>query len=200
MQERRKNIFQAVAVFLVIAATVFMVIDQTLPPDALPASAVATEFSAERAIEHIKAIANGPRLVGKPGFELARDYVIGRLSQLGLSPETQKTRITLPEPLLRYLGWNIEPTQDVENILARMEGSDSQNAILLVAHLDSIGGPGASDDANGVAVLLETARALRAGPPLRNTIILLFTAPEETGLHGSAAFILKHPWIKDVSW
>jgi hypothetical protein len=198
MQERRKNIFQAVAVFLVIAATVFMVIDQTLPPDALPASAAATEFSAERAIEHIKAIANEPRLVGKPGFELARDYVMARLSELGLSPEIQKTRITLPDPLLRYLGWNIEPTQDVENILARMEGSESQNAILLVAHLDSIGGPGASDDANGVAVLLETARALRAGPPLRNTVILLFTAPEETGLHGSAAFILEHPWTRDV--
>jgi hypothetical protein len=198
MQEKRKNIFQAVAVLLVIAATVFMVIDQTLPPDALPASAVATEFSAERAIEHIKAIAKQPRLVGKPGFEVARDYVMTKLSEMELSHEIQKTRITLPEPLLWYLGWDIQPTQDVENILARLEGSETQNAILLVAHLDSIGGPGASDDANGVAVLLETARALRAGPPLRNTVILLFTAPEETGLHGSAAFILKHPWIKDV--
>jgi hypothetical protein len=28
--------------------------------------------------------------------------------------------------------------------------------------------------------------------------MLLFTAPEETGLHGSAAFILQHPWAKDA--
>lgn len=198
MQERRRDLPQAIVVFLVITATVFVVIDQTLPPPALPANAAATEFSAERAIEHIRAIAQEPRAVGEPGFELARNYVMATLEELGLEPELQKTRITLPQPLLSYFGWNIDPTQNVENILARIEGSKSKDAILLVAHLDSTGGPGASDDANGAAVLLETARALLAGQQFKNTIIFLFTAPEETGLHGSAAFILEHPWSKQV--
>ena len=66
-------------------------------------------------------------------------------------------------------------------------------------HLDTTPyGPGATDDGSGVAVLLETARALQAGPPLRNSVILLFTGPEETGLHGAVAFIMEHPWVEDV--
>jgi Peptidase family M28 len=198
MQSKSKQLFQPVVVFIVLAASIIVAVDQTLPPGALPASAAATQFSAERAIEQIRVIAQAPRLVGESGFEAARDYVMARLGDLGMKTEIQKTRITLPDPLLKYFGWNIEPTQNVENILARIEGSESRYAVLLVAHLDSIGGPGASDDASGVAVLLETARALLAGSPLKNTVIFLFTAPEETGLHGSAAFILEHPWIKDV--
>jgi hypothetical protein len=86
----------------------------------------------------------------------------------------------------------------VENVIVRIEGTENQEAILLVAHLDSRNGPGASDDGSGVSVLLETLRALRAGPPLRNSVILLFTGPEETGLHGAVAFITEHPWIEDV--
>jgi hypothetical protein len=198
MREFRKDLLPVVVVFLAIVATIFVAIDQTLPPHALPASAAPSEFSAGRAIEHIRVIAQKPRLVGEPGFESARDYLMAKLGGLGLSPEIQKTRITLPNPLLKYFGWDIDPTRNVENILARIIGSESPDAILLVAHLDSTGGPGASDDASGVAILLETARALRAGRPLKNTVIFLFTAPEETGLHGSAAFILEHPWIKDV--
>jgi hypothetical protein len=53
MQEKRKDLPQAVVVFLVIAVSIFVAIDLTLPPHALPASAAATQFSAERAIEHI---------------------------------------------------------------------------------------------------------------------------------------------------
>jgi hypothetical protein len=198
MNQRRNTLVQSVIVFLVIAAAVVAAVNQTMPPKALPASAAASEFSAGRAIEHIKIIAQTPRIVGQPGFELARDYVMDGLRALGLGPEIQKTSITLPDPLLQYLGWNVEPTQNVENIFARMVGSQSPDAILLVAHLDSKIGPGASDDANGSAVLMETARALRAGPPLRNTVIFLFTAPEETGAQGAVAFILQHPWIKNV--
>ena len=198
MNQKRNIIFQAAVVFFVIFAMVVFVIRQTLPPDALPSEAPPTEFSAARAIEHIKVITLAPRIMGEPGFEMARDYVMGRLCELGLDPEIQKTRITLPEPLLQYLGWDVEPTQNVENITARIEGTESQDAILLVGHLDSRVGPGASDDANGVAVLLETARALRASPPLRNTVMFLFTAPEETGAHGAVAFILEHPRARNV--
>lgn len=198
-ENSKKYIIQAIVVMLVIAVAVFVAIDQTLPPDALPTSAATTEFSAERAIAHIQAIAQEPRLVGDPGFAAARDYVVGELTRLELSPEIQKTRVTIPLDLRVSLGGDIPPQMDVENILARIAGSGSQDAILLVAHLDSRGGPGASDDANGVAVLLETARALLASPPLRNTVILLFTAPEESGTHGAVAFIREHPWITDVS-
>ncbi len=176
---KKQNLIQAIVVFVAIAAAVFVAIDQTLPPNALPASAPDTEFSAERAIEHIKVIATESRRSGSPGYKNARDYVMGELSALGLTPETQNTT-------------------NVENIIARITGTESQDAILLVAHLDSRNGPGATDNGSGVAILLETARALQAGPSLRNSIILLFTDQEETALQGAQAFIAEHPWIEDV--
>lgn len=199
---KNQNIIQAIVVFVVIAIAIFVTINQTLPPDALPADAPATEFSADRAIEHIKVIATEPRLVGSPGFENARDYVIGELTALGLRSEIQRTTATVPAELLAQLGRPPDlpdlPPEEVENVIARIEGTETQEAILLVAHLDTRNGPGATDDGSGVAVLLETARALHAGPPLRHSVILLFTGPEETGLHGAAAFIMEHPWIEDV--
>jgi hypothetical protein len=170
---KKQHIIQAIVVFVIIAAAAFVAIDQTLPPNALPASAPATEFSAKPAIEHIKVISQEPRTSGSPGYKNARDYVMSELSALGLTPETQNTT-------------------NVENI------TEFQEAILLLAHLDSRNGPGATDNGSGVAVLLETARALQAGPPLRNSIILLFTDQEETGLYGAQAFITEHPWIEDV--
>jgi hypothetical protein len=66
---------------------------------------------------------------------------------------------------------------------------------MLAAHYDSTRrGPGAGDDAHGVAVLLETLRALRQSPPLRNDIIFLVTDGEENGLQGAALFMKEHPW------
>jgi hypothetical protein len=40
--------------------------------------------------------------------------------------------------------------------------------------------------------LLETARALRAGPPLKNDLLLLFTDAEEAGMLGAQAFVERH--------
>jgi hypothetical protein len=171
---------QAIVVFVVIAAAVFVAIDQTLPPKALPASAPASEFSTERAIEHIKVIAQEPRRSGSSGYESARDYVMNELTALGLTPE-------------------IQSAIKVENIITRIGGTESPDAILLVAHLDTVpGSPGAADNGSGVAVLMETARALQAGLPLRNSVILLFTDQEESGGKGAAAFIKGHPGIEDV--
>ena len=198
----KQNIIQAIVVFVVIAAAVFVTIDQTLPPDPLPSSTPANEFSAERAIKHIKVIAQEPRLIGSSEFENARDYVMGELTALGLTPETQRSTVAVSAELLAQLGRPPDlpdlPPEEVENVIARIEGTETQEAILLVAHLDSRDGPGATDNGSGVAVLLETARALHAGPPLRNSVILLFTGPEETGLQGAVAFITEHPWIEDV--
>jgi hypothetical protein len=199
MKENNKAIIQTIVVFVALAIAVFVALDQTLPPKALPASVPTTEFSAERAVEHIKVIAQEPRLIGSPGFDNARDYVMGELTALGLTPEIQNTTVTVPTELLAQLGAPPSlPPEDVENVIARIEGTETKDAILLVAHLDSRNGPGASDDGSGVAVLLETSRALHAGPPLRHSVILLFTGPEETGLHGAVAFITEHPWIEDV--
>jgi len=70
---------------------------------------------------------------------------------------------------------------------------------MLAAHYDSVPtGPGANDDGTAVAALLETARALTSGPPLRNDVILMFTDGEETELLGSKVFVEEHPWADEV--
>ena len=85
-------------------------------------------------------------------------------------------------------------------MLARLPGTDpGGKAFLLAAHYDSVPtGPGATDNGSGVATALETLRALKAGPPLRNDVIFLFTDGEERGLLGARAFAEQHPWAGDV--
>jgi hypothetical protein len=157
---------------------------RTLPPRALAAGVPATEFSAGRAVGTVKAITSTPRLVGSPAFEDARSYLLAQLSAMGLETDIQSTTLDGVR---------------VENVLGRMEGTGSDEAILLSAHLDSVPtSPGATDDGSGVAAVLETVRALRAGTPLRNSVIVLFTGPEEDCCFGARAFASAHPWAKDV--
>ncbi|MBZ5520990.1 MAG: M28 family peptidase [Acidobacteriia bacterium] len=49
-----------------------------------------------------------------------------------------------------------------------------------------------------MAAILETVRVVRAGPPLKNDLIVLIADGEEAGLLGSEAFANLHPWIADL--
>ena len=169
---------------LVLISAVIIAVSRTLPPHALPTNAPENVFSAERAIGTIKAITSSPRLVGSPAYEAAKTTVLAQLATLGLETDVQSTTLDGVK---------------VENILGRWEGRESNDAILLSAHLDSVSNsPGATDDGSGVAVILETVRALRAEAPLRNTVIILITGPEENCCYGARAFVTQHPWAKDV--
>jgi len=73
------------------------------------------------------------------------------------------------------------------NVIARP--SDGRCERLVGAHYDSIeAGPGANDNASGVAVLLETARALAASGDSDGVCLAAFGA-EEIGLAGSRRFV-----------
>ena len=87
----------------------------------------------------------------------------------------------------------------VRNVVGRLPGTDPSRAVLLMAHYDSVAtAAGAADNGSGVAALLETARALRSGPPPRNDVIFLFTDGEEQGLLGAQAFLRDDPWAYAV--
>ena len=86
----------------------------------------------------------------------------------------------------------------MENVLARIKGTNNSRAVLLVAHYDSVATSfGANDDGAGVVTLLETARALKSVDPLKNDVIFLFSDGEEVGLLGAKAFT-SHPWARDI--
>jgi hypothetical protein len=175
--------------FIVAVATASTYIEGT--PDPLPASAPPDLFSAERALVHLNAFATAPHPLGSAQHDRVRDYLVSRFASLGLTPQIQRSTGVTP----RY-----QVAGTVENIVARMKGTSGTNdAVALAAHYDSVAaGPGAGDDGAGVAALLETLRALRAGPPLQNDVIFLFTDGEEEGLLGASAFVDEHPWTKDV--
>ena len=181
--------------FLVLLASLTMYVSQQ-PPKSLPASAPPDEFSAERAFRHVEALAREPRPVGTPAHARARKYIVGELQTLGLSPQIQKTTVADPKSAIDP---KMSVAASVQNVMARLAGRSGTKAILLVSHYDSVTtGRGASDDASGVATLLETARALQAGPALKNDVILLFTDGEEVGLLGARAFVEAHPWAKEI--
>lgn len=78
------------------------------------------------------------------------------------------------------------------NVIATLAPTDAANAsspaILVGAHFDSVAaGPGAADNATGVAIVLASARFLAAVPRSRPIIFALFDQ-EELGLIGSRAY------------
>jgi hypothetical protein len=81
------------------------------------------------------------------------------------------------------------------NVIANLPGSDlSQEVVMLGAHLDAnSAGTGATDNASGVAVVIEAMRILKAaGLTPRRTIRAALWGGEEYGLVGSKKYIEKH--------
>ena len=91
---------------------------------------------------------------------------------------------------------------DSANVVAKIEGSDSQlrrEYVIYSGHWDHMGRQGdnifhgASDNASGVAGVLELAHAFAALPAHpKRTVIFLFTTAEERGLLG-AKYYVQHP-------
>lgn len=165
------------------------------PPDAVPPDAPPDAFSSGRAMGHLREIARRPHPTGTEENARVRAYILGQLAALGLSPEVHSGEAVMPQ------GARSGPAAAgrVENVLARLPGTSNSRALMLAAHYDSMPtAPGAGDDGAGVAAVLETVRALRAGPPLKNDLILLFTDGEELGLLGAEAFARQHPWMREV--
>ena len=162
-------------------------------PRPVPANAPDTAFSSARAMSMLVEIARGPHPTGSPDHTRVREYLLDRLRLLGLEPEVQTTTSMIQRgSAVRFA--------TVRNVMARLPGTRSGDAILITAHYDSRElAPGAGDDGSGVVAILEALRALRAGPAPGNDVIVLFTDAEELGLLGARAFVDEHPWLADVS-
>jgi hypothetical protein len=169
------------------AVVAWFAIQAQQPPAPLPADASAMLFAAGRAQKHVESIAREPHPMGSDESVRVRETLIARLRAIGLDAKIQLPAVQQP-PFPR-------------NVVARLDGKGprGKKALMLCAHYDSVPeGPGASDDAAGVAVVLETLRALKAGPPLDRDVIALFSDGEENGCLGASVFASEHPWAKDV--
>lgn len=150
------------------------------------------EFSTKRALNQVEAISKQPHFVGSANHEVVANYLVKELTKLGLETSIQE-------------GYTLSDWGNLvqsKNILARIKGSNSSKALLLLSHYDSAPhsySPGASDAGSGVATILESVRAfLYNKKPHKNDIIILFSDAEELGLNGAALFVTQHQWAKEV--
>jgi hypothetical protein len=174
----------------VIGAILALALARFRGPAPKPASAPAGEFSAERALAfHREVIGNVPHPVGSAEHDRVRDRLIARFRALGYDTAIQQ----------RFACNPYATCAPVQNVIARRPGDAADDAVLMVTHYDSVGaGPGASDDGNGVAAMLEIARAVR-GERTRNPIVFLVTDAEEQGLIGAEGFVADPAAARDVA-
>ncbi len=126
-----------------------------------------------------------------------------------------KARLSQPGFQTRDLKASLEVRIEAEpesgsasNVVAMIRGNDPslrEEWIVLTAHYDHLGfeeAPvgkdgiwnGADDNASGTAAVLDIARRLAAGGPLRRSVLVLLTSGEEQGLAGSA-YYSRHPLV-----
>ena len=147
------------------------------------------EFSAVEAFGELKMLlAEGvPHPVESAANRVVRDRIIQRFRDFGYSLVIQMGRACSKR-------WR--KCANVENIVVLPQTAG--DVVLGVAHYDSVKfGPGASDDGEGVATMLDCARLLR-NTRTRNPIGFLITDGEEAGLLGAEAFVADPILSKNV--
>ena len=156
-------------------------------PEALGLDAPATLFSAARADAVLGRILEQqrPHPAGSAENQAMRARILQELADLGIPARTQGRMSCYAEGR-----WSFVTCGTVNNIIASVAPGQGKDLVLM-AHGDSVAaGPGAGDDASGVATILETIRALKArGLPPGRPIIALFSDGEENGLLGAAAYL-----------
>ncbi|MGB8704324.1 MAG: M20/M25/M40 family metallo-hydrolase, partial [Gillisia sp.] len=181
----------SVIVFLLLFLVIWFSFYSDQPHHVIKKNVPLTEFSTLRAFHHVQEMAKEPHFVGSNNHSLVRNYIVDELQKMGLQVQTQE-------------GYNLNREGVLtrpQNILARIKGEGSGKALLLMAHYDSAvhSSLGASDDASGVATILEGIRAfLSKNEDHKNDIIILISDAEELGLNGASLFMKEHPWAKDV--
>ncbi len=183
----KKNWFKAIPLLAAVAA-VLSAYWMSLAPRPVPATAPPDVFSAERAHRHIAANCTEPQPAGSLNNDRACRYIQEELERLGVENEL----------VLRYVRTGERSVSRWRAVLGRIRGTDPTKAFAVDAHFDSVPwGPGAADDFSGIAAMLEAARALKAGPPLKNDVIFVFADQEEFNMGGAKAF-RDHPWFQEV--
>ncbi len=183
-----------------------------IPPLSLsrpPLASLPAVFSETSLRTHVTTLASTEyqgRGVGTAGLDKAAAYIEAQFKAAGLTPGT-------PDGSYRQT-FSVTHTPDgapatLANVVGVLPGSDPawrDQSVVVMAHYDHLGmgwpnpragdegrlHPGADDNASGVAVLLEVARALAASGPPRRTLVFAAVTAEEAGMLGSKHYA-EHP-------
>lgn len=187
-QPTLRRVLSSIAVLAVVLAGSLLGLR---PPHGKLATAPPQQFSARRALDVLHRILpdDTPHPIGSPANDAVRARILSEFAQLGYQPVVHTS----------FQCSDLGQCATVNNILARLDGSEPGDAVMISAHYDSVpAGPGDSDDGAGVACVLEIARALKSLPKPRHSIIFLVDDGEEAGLLGARAFVDSDPWARQV--
>lgn len=154
-------------------------------------------------MRHVRALASealGGRYAGSDGERQASLYISGVLDASGVGPLPPDRRF---HELDARGGWWEAASPRSRNVLGHLASSDAVLAgeiVVVGAHYDHLGRRGgetylgADDNASGVAVVLEIARALAPRrAELGRSVLFAFFGAEEIGLLGARAFVAEAP-------
>lgn len=181
---RRERILSlALVAVLVLVALLAGLTRTTAQP--LGTDAAADAFSAARAEAATEGLLDTPRVIGTDDHRTAHDELAAALSELGLT-------VTTHEAVGTTLLADRAMAGHVRTLFATRPGTDPTGTLVLATHYDTVvNAPGATDAGIGLAVILETVRAL--GPEaLRNDLVVLLVDGEEFGMLGASAYVRDH--------
>ncbi|XP_053687100.1 endoplasmic reticulum metallopeptidase 1-like [Sabethes cyaneus] len=180
-------------------------------PDALRNAHLAKypdAFIAERAYKDLKILNDfGPKPTGSYTNEvLAVDFLVREISYIDqLKNKNQKLIVDKQIASGGYVGVYMNKSatsvyRNIQNVAVKLVGRNSDQALLLNCHFDSVAtSPGASDDLSGCVIMLEILRVMSRQPDvILYSIIFLFNGAEETPLQASHGFITSHRWAKEA--
>ncbi len=179
-----------------LALALILAIIGTTTPWPKSADRPAQEFSAGRAMADVRAIARAPHPSGSAADAALRDYLMQRMTGLGMTVRAD-TFAPDPDRIARNIDWGgpADRPRMLTNVIAVLPGANpALPAVALIAHHDSVAdSPGAADDGAGVAAILETVRAVTAGPRPARDLVVALTDGEEIGLDGARRFFAGLP-------
>lgn len=164
------------------------------------------------------------REAGFQGGRIAGEYIVSNLKTLGIAPlsgsyyqpfeaynkeRQKKGRFQVHPDSIAELKQGVHQKLSMNNILAKIEGKNPNEYVIVGAHYDHLGiDPmldgdqiynGADDNASGVSAVLQIARAfLATGEQPGRTVIFAFWDGEEKGLLGSQYFVQTFPEMEKV--
>ncbi len=174
---------------------------------------LAPAFSAKRMKKHVEFLASEKmrgRGLGTPELENAANYIAQQFKEAGLIPGGDgKSYFQSFSHKFKDKG-----KIDIKNIIGIIPGTDPElknTYVIVSAHYDhlGLGWPdvrkgnegkihyGADDNASGVAVMLELAKAMAKSAKPKRTIVFVAFSGEEAGLLGSEYFVKQFPATPD---
>lgn len=188
-----KSIFKTILVVFLLGLSIYLSLHGIYPQVNEYNSNDSQKFSVKRATHLLEEIAKTPHFVGASAHSTVRNYIVQAFENLGLEVSLQTGTVVTDYGIMA------SPT----NIVCKIKGTQPKagSDLLILSHYDSapFASLGASDDASGVATILEALRALKAQQfEFKNNIVICITDAEEIGLLGAKLFVEKYPEINNI--